>query len=161
MTHCKAILLSSLLVAASICSVSANEKKDIVDNIEADSTCSVSQPEQLRLRLQKQTQSLDPDTITEQGHVSGKHIAGYRIQVFSDNNTRTAKAEARSMARNISERFPEYRTYVIYNSPFWRLRVGDFLSEEDANDAAVEIKSAFPAYRREVRVVRDKINYIE
>lgn len=161
MTHCKAILLSSLLVTASICSVSANEKKDIVDNIEADSTCSVSQPEQLRLRLQKQTQSIDPDTITEHGHVSGKHIAGYRIQVFSDNNTRTAKVEARSMARNISERFPEYRTYVIYNSPFWRLRVGDFLSEEDANDAAVEIKSAFPAYRREVRVVRDKINYIE
>jgi len=83
---------------------------------------------------------------------------GYRVQVFSDNNARTAKNEARSKSRIITERFPEYPTYVIFSSPYWRLRVGDFKTQEEARDAADEIKKAFPSFGKEVHVVRDRIN---
>jgi hypothetical protein len=83
---------------------------------------------------------------------------GYRIQVFSDSNPRTARNEARAKAGNIAARFPEYRTYVTYDAPYWRLRIGDFRSYEAAHEALSAIKEAFPAYRRELRVVRDRIN---
>lgn len=82
---------------------------------------------------------------------------GYRIQVFSDNNSRTAKTEARTRQRNISAQFPDMGTYVVYNSPYWRLRVGNYRTQEEANAAAADLKSAFPAYSKEIRVVRDRI----
>lgn len=84
--------------------------------------------------------------------------AGYRVLVFSDGNARTAKNEARSKAQNISSRLPKYRTYVTYTSPYWRLKVGDFLTRQEAENAADEIKKVFPAYAREVRVVTDRVN---
>lgn len=87
---------------------------------------------------------------------SGK-MGGYRIQVFSDNNSRTAKSEARARARDISAQFPQYATYVVYNSPYWRLRVGNFRTQEEANAAAHSLKAAFPSYSREIRVVKDTI----
>lgn len=89
---------------------------------------------------------------------STRRMTGYRVQVFSDNNTRTAKNEARSKSRNISARFPQYRTYVMYNSPYWRLKVGDFRTRQEADEAAEQIRRAFPAYSKEIRVVRDKVS---
>ncbi len=83
---------------------------------------------------------------------------GYRVQVFSDNNARTAKNEARSKSRSITERFPDYPAYVIFSSPYWRLRVGDFRTQEEAREAAEEIRKAFPAFGKEIHVVRDRIN---
>ena len=87
----------------------------------------------------------------------GAKTGGYRVQVFLDNNARTAKNEARARARNISEQFPHYPTYVVYSSPYWRLRVGNFRTHDDADAAAAELSAAFPAYAREIRVVRDRI----
>lgn len=89
--------------------------------------------------------------------VPGK-AAGYRVQVFSDNNQRTAKGEARSKEKLLKEAFPEFGTYIVYNSPFWRLKVGDFKTQHEANAAADAIKSRFPSFSREVRVVHDRIN---
>lgn len=88
---------------------------------------------------------------------SGK-TAGYRVQVFADNNARTAKMEARARERSLATAFPHYPTYVAYSSPYWRLRVGDFRNQAEADKAAAEIRRAFPAYAKEVRVVRDHIN---
>lgn len=85
-------------------------------------------------------------------------MAGYRVQVFSDNNTRTAKTEANSKQRIISSRFPQYQTYVMYTSPYWRLKVGDFRTQQEATAAADELRKAFPAYSKEIRVVRDRVN---
>ena len=85
-------------------------------------------------------------------------MAGFRVQVFSDNNARTAKNEARSKQRTISSRFPQYQTYVMYTSPYWRLKVGDFRTQQEANNAADELRKAFPAYSKEIRVVRDRVN---
>ncbi len=90
--------------------------------------------------------------------VKGAKSIGYRVQVYSDNNARTAKGTARQRERAISGAFPQYDTYVTYASPYWRLRVGDFRSQYDAEKAAAEIKRVFPSYGREVRVVRDRVN---
>lgn len=82
---------------------------------------------------------------------------GYRIQIFADNNPRTAKNEARTRARNVVSRFEAYPSYVEYKAPYWRTRIGNFRTHDEAEKAAAEIKEAFPGYSREIRVVRDRI----
>ncbi|MDE7238043.1 MAG: SPOR domain-containing protein [Paramuribaculum sp.] len=52
------------------------------------------------------------------------------------------------------------RTYVTYNSPYWRLRVGDFRTQAEAAAAAEELRQAFPRSAKEIRVVRDNINSV-
>ena len=105
------------------------------------------------------TETEAEDTEAEKPRTKSAKSAGYRVQVYADNNARTAKANARQRERAISGAFPSYATYVTYASPYWRLRVGDFRSQYDAEKAAAEIKRAFPSYAREVRVVRDRVNH--
>ncbi|MEZ3563408.1 SPOR domain-containing protein [Duncaniella muricolitica] len=131
----------------------------IVDHITEGTANTVTQPEALLKRLCKIVDNTEKEDRTEEPSkpVAGR-LAGYRVQVFSDNNVRTAKAEAASKQRVISARFPQYQTYVRYTSPYWRLKVGDFRTQQEANAAAEELRKAFPAYSKEIRVVRDRIS---
>ena len=133
----------------------------IVDHFTAIGGNTVDQPEALLKRL---LPILETDEIEEADErrdtpaVSGSRSAGWRVQVFSDNNPRTAKAEASKKERLITARFPQHQSYVRYNAPYWRLRIGDFRSQQDANALADELRKAFPAYAKEIRVVRDRIS---
>lgn len=93
---------------------------------------------------------------TTQQSIQARSV-GYRIQAFSD-NTASAKALAQQRARNIAMKFPQYRPYISYNAPSWRLRIGDFKSQDDAQKALQRVRAAFPAYGREMIIVRDRIN---
>lgn len=144
-------------------------KADIVDNFNRPATSvTIEQPDALLQRL-KAAES-NPEQAAEDGEgedaekeeqpvlrSKGK-IVGYRVQIYADNNVRLAKGEARQRERAIARRFPSLGTYVAYVSPYWRLRVGDFRSEAEAQKVAADIRKAFPAYAREIRVVRDRIN---
>lgn len=165
---CK-ILLAGIFLAMTAMTADA----DIVQNLNSPgSTVTVEQPDALTQRLQAPANVEDPagEATDEANHEvesderetvpvmrSKGKIVGYRVQVYADNNPRTAKGEARVRERAIGRRFP-YATYVAYASPYWRLRVGDFRTMPEAEKAAAEIKRAFPGYAREVRIVRDRIN---
>lgn len=133
----------------------------IIDHITAGGRNTVELPDALRQRL---VPSADAQTEQEEQreentyktHPAGR--TGYRVQVFSDNNPRTAKSEAGSKQRAIASRFPQYQTYLRYTSPYWRLKVGDFRTRQEADAAAAELRRAFPAYSKEIRVVKDRIN---
>ena len=86
------------------------------------------------------------------------HSVGYRIQAYSDNNHKTAKAAAQQRARDIAMKFPQYRSYITYKAPSWRLRIGDFKSRQEAQAALQRIKSVYPKFAREMVIVRDRIN---
>ena len=83
---------------------------------------------------------------------------GYRIQAYTDNNPRTAKAAAQQRARDIAMKFPQYRSYITYKAPSWRLRIGDFKTQGEAQAALQRIKSVYPKYAREMVIVKDRIN---
>lgn len=142
-----------------------NQADNIINKIERDSIITIYQSAKLTERLfVEQSSDDEKNARTESswegdGSESSQNIAGFRIQVFSDNNIRTAKGEANAKARNITEAFPRLRTYITYDAPYWRLRVGDFRSRSDAEEVAEEIKRQFPSYSREVLVVRDRVNY--
>lgn len=130
---------------------------NIVEHIEEVEGNEVIQPEGLEERIVSNSQVEIETTTRAARPVNGK-MAGYRIQVFSDNNRNTAKAEANSKARQIRSRFPQHRTYVMFTSPYWRLRVGDFKTSAEASEAAAAIRAAFPAMSKEIRVVKDRVN---
>ncbi len=157
------LLLAALGCLTQLSAQTVNDSLSIVDHITADGVNTISQPEALRKLLQRADTAVadDEEKAAEEGTVGGPYrVAGYRVQVFSDNNAATARNEARAKSRNISERFPEMRTYVSYTSPYWRLKVGDFRTKREADDAAEEIRQAFPSYSKEIRVVRDRINVV-
>ena len=84
-------------------------------------------------------------------------IQGYRTQVFSGNKQRACKDEAFSKEKEIKELFPDVPTYVSYNAPFWKLRVGDFRSHEEAYHMMRQLMAAFPKYGKEMYIVREEI----
>lgn len=146
---------------------------DIIENFNrSGSTVTLIQPEALAGRIAPADPSADNPSENEeeaQEEADGEkeavpavrskgRIVGYRVQIYADNNVRVAKGEARQRERAVGRRFPAYMTYVAYASPYWRLRVGDFRTQAEAEKAATEIRHAFPGYAREVRVVRDRIN---
>ena len=165
----KLLFFSCFVCGLSAVGLSAQSPISIVEHIRAGHVNTVTQPDSLNRLLappalqvapaeQSQNPEGDADDSVSQVPAATKKIVGFRVQVFSDNNPRTAKNEARTKQRSISSRFPQYRTYVTYTSPYWRLKVGDFRSQNEANEAAEELRRQFPSYSKEIRVVRDRIN---
>lgn len=114
----------------------------------------IHQPAELGERLK--ASSGNPDNGPKKTAAS-RYQVGYRIQVFADNNQRTAKGEAMSRKRQIVSMFPEMDCYLLYKAPSWRLRVGDFTSRDEAVEAMKQLKKAFPSFSREMIVVTDRI----
>lgn len=78
----------------------------------------------------------------------------YRIQVYSDNNRHSAKANAEKRKRLIEQGIPGMHGYVSYDSPYWRVRMGNYQTEAEAQSAMKQIKSKFPSFESDVRIVR-------
>ena len=81
----------------------------------------------------------------------------YRIQLFSSNNT-TAKAQAESLAKEFAAAFPDMPSMVSYVSPFWRLRVGEFRTYEEANAMLPIIQNKFSDMQRGMLIIRERIS---
>jgi len=82
---------------------------------------------------------------------------GFRIQVFSGNNQNASKKEAFEREAVIRRDFSDLETYVSFKSPFWRLRIGNFQSYEEAYSTMRKIKEVFPKYGKETYIVKDDI----
>ncbi|MDR1884083.1 MAG: SPOR domain-containing protein [Prevotella sp.] len=84
-------------------------------------------------------------------------VKGFKIQIFSGNNQQHSKREAESKQALVKSAFPELETVVDFPSPFWRLRAGNFVSREDAEEVLKEMKKTFPSFGREMYVVSDVV----
>lgn len=84
-------------------------------------------------------------------------IQGFRTQVFSGNDQRKSKDEAFEKEKMINELFPTVPTYVTYTAPFWKLRVGDFRSHEEAYHMQRLLMTAFPSFGKEMYIVKEEV----
>jgi hypothetical protein len=82
---------------------------------------------------------------------------GFRVQIFSSNEQRTSKAQAYKIEELVKAKYPELVTYVIYQSPFWKVRVGDFETNSAAQELRNFLREEFPEFKEETYVVRDQI----
>lgn len=82
---------------------------------------------------------------------------GYRVQIFSSNEQRTAKADAYKAEAMIKEKLPDMTVYVTYFSPFWKVRVGDCVSTAEAQALREELKKTIPEFKQETYIVKDQV----
>ena len=96
-------------------------------------------------------------TSATSGSIQSVTTTGYRVQVFSSNTQRTARGEAYKIEKEIRDAFPEHEVYVSYTSPFWRVRIGNFRSIDEAQEFRSQVIKAFPNLRTDTYTVRDQI----
>lgn len=88
-------------------------------------------------------------------------IQGYRVQVFSSNRQQTAKTEAFRIQKLIDKSSLETETYVLYNPPFWKVRLGNFRTHEEALLMKNEVVRLLPELQGDTYVVRDLITVLQ
>ena len=126
----------------------------IVDRINASETIEVIQPAALQQRL---IPNREADAATSANHATPAARSGFRIQIF-DSNARGARNEAQGRKRALESRFSKMRAYVTFDSPYWRVRVGDFHTRAEAEHALTELRRSYPGSGASFRIVRDRIN---
>ena len=80
-----------------------------------------------------------------------RYQPGFRVQVVSTGDRSMANEIKAAMLRN----FPQYHAYLIYQSPSFKVRVGDFRDQEQADALRDQISKLYPSG---VFVVPDIIN---
>ena len=83
---------------------------------------------------------------------------GYRIQIFSGNSQRESKNQAYEMEKELKEKMPMLESYVSFTQPFWKLRVGNFRTYEEAQAILRNLKKEFPAWK-EMFITNDIVKY--
>ena len=71
---------------------------------------------------------------------SRRNVPGFRIQVMNTpdrNKVYEAKVK-------IYQEFPDWKPYLLYQAPNYKLRVGDFKTEEEAQAALQQLSKLFP-----------------
>ncbi|MGE7773840.1 SPOR domain-containing protein [Chitinophaga caseinilytica] len=65
---------------------------------------------------------------------------GFRVQVLTTNK----RNEANEAKTRVMQRYPDYRTYIDFEAPYFKVRVGDFKSREEATELRKELAEYFP-----------------
>ena len=157
-------LLAIVLAGFAISAQSPASKVSITDSINASGTITVVQPAALTALLTCTPAVESASSVAHSAAATESHSStptqrtGYRVQIFEDNNPQTARRQAEHYNAELHARFPQFRSYVTFNSPYWRVKAGDFRSRAEAEAAMAEFRAEFPGIGSFMRVVRDKIN---
>ena len=89
----------------------------------------------LDLLLQKQ-EELNKKVYVENNRTG----AGYRILVLSTND----RKQALDVKTRLMRDFPEQKTYLIYQSPNYKIQIGNFRSREDADKLRKQVTKIYP-----------------
>ena len=87
------------------------------------------------LLVEKQVQ------INEETSRAARRVGkGYRVLVINTNK----RDEAVAAKTKVYTYFPELKSYLIYQSPFYQLKVGNFKERKEAEDYLQRLKKYFP-----------------
>lgn len=92
--------------------------------------------------------------------VNGKRelveVDGYRVQIYSSNQQQSAKGEALELETRLKDKINQ-TLYVQYLTPFWKVRIGDFRTYDEAKEYKKLFVQQFPDLMGDTYIVRDKI----
>ena len=83
-------------------------------------------------------------------------IDGYRVQIYSSNEQQAARNEALELESEFKQKVQQ-PVYVTHTPPFWKVRLGNFRTYEEANEFRKVLLEQYPNLRKTAYVVRDKI----
>lgn len=75
--------------------------------------------------------------------IDGKtpEVEGYRVMVYSGNNSRQAREEANAMAEYMRTKFPGAEVYVLFEPPIRSCLYGDYRTREEAEAVMYRLKA--------------------
>ena len=85
---------------------------------------------------------------------ASKRITGYRIRVYYENN-QNARNRSEAIARTISGTYPGIGVYRTFESPNFKVCVGDFRTKDEALKLYHALKSSYPT----AIILKETINY--
>ena len=89
--------------------------------------------------------------INEETSREGRRVGkGYRLLVINTNK----RDEAVAAKSKVYTFFPELKSYLIYQSPYFKLKVGNFKDKKEAEDYRERLQKYFP---RGVFIMNDTI----
>ena len=136
----KIFLTAVLLFSCSAFSQDSTWKKPVDTN-----SVVVHKDPRIDLLVKKQIQ-INEETSREARRI-GK---GYRLLVINTNK----RDEAIAAKTKVYSYFPELKSYLIYQSPYYKLKVGNFREKKEAEDYQKKLQRYFP---RGVFVMNDTI----
>ena len=83
-----------------------------------------------------------------------KNISGYRIRVFYDNSPQ-ARVRSEAIVNTMETLYPEHKVYRSFESPNYKVLLGNFRSKDEALRVFNQLKKTYPtAY-----IIKDNIEY--
>ena len=79
------------------------------------------------------------DTLQQQ-HAQQATIKGYRIQLFIG----AERLGALDTKSELQKNFPEAQVYIIYQQPYFKVRVGDYRTQAEAQELYHKLLTVFP-----------------
>lgn len=152
----KKILLTLLVVLLSGALLRAQEYRVENGSARVDSTLmgrsalsvlgsgvTVNQTSAMRSALEKYVQSN-----------AFKKLTGYRIRVYFENG-QNARNRSEAIARSVSAAYPGIGVYRTFESPNFKVMVGDFRTRDEALKVYQSLKASYPT----ALLLKDTINY--
>jgi hypothetical protein len=85
---------------------------------------------------------------------ASKPMSGYRIRVFYDNG-QNARTQSEGVAGYLHSAYPGHRVYRSFESPNYKVCIGDFRSKEEALRLFNALKAVYPT----AFIIKENINY--
>ena len=80
--------------------------------------------------------------INQEVYLSTKHtLQGFRVQVTNTNDRNKALA----VKTKLLQEFPEENTYLIYQSPYFKIQIGNCKTHKDAENLKKLVNKFYPA----------------
>ena len=81
------------------------------------------------------------DSLMGKMSLKTTQVEGYRVMVYSGNNSRAARDEANTWAQYMRENFPGAEVYVVFESPIRSCQYGDYRTREEAEAVMYKLKA--------------------
>ena len=83
---------------------------------------------------------------------SNGQFRGYRLQVINTRN----REEAFKLKADLLRQYPSQKSYILFQSPYFKVRIGNFIKKADA---VLFQKQLSQTYRQNAYIVEDVIDY--
>lgn len=84
----------------------------------------------------------------------GKAISGYRVRVFYDNGPQ-ARDKSEAIEQLLKKQYPEVMVYRSFESPNYKVSIGDFRTKDEALRIYNALKGTYPT----AFIIKESINY--
>jgi hypothetical protein len=93
------------------------------------------------------------EMVTDHVKSMSRTIPGYRINIFRDSGT-NARQDAENYRSKFIRKYGNISSYLIYDTPFFKVYIGDFRTKSEALKVKEKIKWDFP----DAFIINDDIN---